>query len=346
MKKNVLMIFSILMLVMVGCNNQATTPAEKEIKIPTVKTAIAQQNNYDPVLRFSGTMVANREANLGSALPGRVEKCFYPVNKNVKAGELLIKLSGELLHQAEAENNAIQKDYDRVARLYEKGSVTAQQYDHVSAKLEASNAKTTMMRNFSEIRAPFDGTIVDYIVNEGEVYAIAPGLKPGYSYTSGVVRLMQLDTVKIAIEVPQVDFHHIHLGQEATVSMEALGDTTFTAVVTRILPYFSTVTRTATVELSIPNPDRIIYPGMYAEVAVNMPSTTGIFVPQESIFNLSGTGQEYVFALQGTHVKRLSVKRVFNVDDMVAVEGIDNGTTILTTGIRKVYDGSEVNVIR
>ncbi len=346
MKKNLLLILSIVMLVVTGCDNKENAPEKKTTKIPDVKSEIAQKYNYDPVLEFSGTMMPNREANLGSALPGRVEKCFYPVNSEVKSGEMLVELSGELLQQAIAENNAIKKDFDRVSRLYKKGSVTAQQYDHVAAQMEASDAKVTMMRDFSEIRAPFDGTIVDYIVNEGEVYSIAPGLKPGYSFTSGVVRLMQLDTVKITIEVPQSDFHKIKPGQQATVTMEAIGDTTFTAVVTNILPYFSTTSRTATVELSIPNHERMIYPGMFAEVAIKMPSVSGIFVPQESLFNLAGTGQEYVFAVQGNKVKRIAVEREYSVDDMVAVTGVANGTQVLTTGIRKVYDGSEVNVIR
>lgn len=346
MKKQMLLIVGVIMLVMTGCNQKDTTPAQKDEKVLAVKTAVAEKYNYDPVLQFSGTMKANREANLGSALPGRVEKCYYPVNHKVHNGDLLVSLSGELLHQAEAENNAIDKDYQRVARLKEKGSVTEQQFDHVAAQLEASNAKTTMMRNFSEIRAPFDGTIVDYIVNEGEVYAIAPGLKPGYSYTSGVVRLMQLDTVKISIEVSQSDFHNIKLGQMATVRMEALGEKSFTAVVANILPYFSTMTRTATVELTIANPDRLILPGMYAEVEIKMPSVSGIFVPQESLFNLSGTGQEYVFAVQKNIVKRIPVTRVFGVEDKVAIEGIPVGTQVLTTGLRKVYDGSNVNVIR
>ena len=346
MKKQMLLIVGVIMLVMTGCNQKDAAPAQKDENVLAVKTAVAGKYNYDPVLQFSGTMKANREANLGSALPGRVEKCYYAVNHEVRNGDLLVSLSGELLHQAEAENNAIDKDYQRVARLKEKGSVTEQQYDHVAAQLEASTAKTTMMRSFSEIRAPFDGTIVDYIVNEGEVYAIAPGMKPGYSYTSGVVRLMQLDTVKICIEVSQSDFHHIQIGQIATVSMEALGDTSFTAVVTNILPYFSTMTRTATVELTIPNPNRLILPGMYAEVEIKMPAVSGIFVPQESLFNLPGTGQEYVFAVQKNIVKRIPVTRVFSVEDKVAIEGISVGTQVLTTGLRKVYDGSNVNVIR
>jgi len=346
MKKQMLLIVGMIMLVMTGCNNEEATPVQNEEKVLDVKTAVAERFNYDPVLQFSGTIKANREANLGSALPGRVEKCYYPVNSEVHNGDLLVSLSGELLHQAEAENNAIDKDYQRVARLKEKGSVTEQQYDHVSAQLEASNAKTTMMRSFSEIRAPFNGTIVDYIVNEGEVYAIAPGLKPGYSYTSGVVRLMQLDTVKICIEVSQADFRHVKMGQMATVTMEALGDTSINAVVTNIIPYFSTMTRTATVELSIPNPDRLIFPGMYAQVEINMPAVSGIFVPQESLFNLSGTGQEYVFAVQKNKVKRIPVERVFGVEDKVAVNGVAAGTQVLRTGIRKVYDGSSVNVIR
>ena len=91
--------------ILTSCSSQKENNDELRIqeKVP-VKVAKAEEKSYAPGLELSGTAFADREANLGSALPGRVEKTYFPEGSHVKKGDLLVSMSGELYTQTLVEN--------------------------------------------------------------------------------------------------------------------------------------------------------------------------------------------------------------------------------------------------
>ena len=168
-------------LVFFGCKSGNDEKANVEANIPLVSTVKVQEKSFNPKLSFTGTVFANKEANLGATLPGRVEKIFFEEGQSVRKGDLIVELSDEMLTQATIEYETIKKDFERVSRLREKGSISEMEYDHVKAKFEASKAKVEMVRKNTQVYAPFSGVIVERMMEEGEVYFINPGLEPGYS---------------------------------------------------------------------------------------------------------------------------------------------------------------------
>ena len=342
MKKNIILAF-ILLFGIISCTNE-----EKEKKVEAKKIIISttqtKLETYTPKLNYIGTAFAIKEANLGAAIPGRVEKIYYKKGQNVKKGDLLVSLSGELLAQAEIENNAIKKDFDRVKRLKEKGSLSQQDFDHVKAKLDASKEKTGMLRKSAEIRAPFSGIIVGYLVKEGENFFFAPNLSPGYSMTSGIVQLMQLNTLKVKIDVNEKDISKINKGQKAEVVFDAYPNKIFNGLVSNIEPILSTMTRTAKVEINIKNPALIIKPGMYANVSIKLPQEKAIFVPISAILRQAGTGNDYIFTVKNNKVIKNPVKRITTLEEKVAVSGLKINSEIVTLGKNKIHDGSIVTI--
>jgi len=330
---------------LVSCQKQMAQEAPEKEQHVQVKTAQAELRNYAPELVYSGTAFANREANLGASLPGRVEKFYFTEGDNVKKGQLLVELSAELLTQALAENNAIEKDYNRVKRLKEKGSVSEQTYDHVSAKLKASNAKVEQLSKNAKIHAPFAGTVVDKLMEEGENYLINFSFEPGYSHTSGILRLMQLDPLKVKIEVNEKEIRFIKKGQSANIHFDAYPGESFEGTIKNIKPMLSTMSRTATVEISVPNKNHRIKPGMFSNVNIVLNEKPGIFVPANAIYRMPGTGLDYVYAMQKNQtVKRIAVKKISIHGDDVLIEGIQPGISIVTHGKHKVQDGMKVLV--
>ncbi|MBE9466995.1 MAG: efflux RND transporter periplasmic adaptor subunit [Bacteroidetes bacterium] len=342
MKKNIILAF-ILLFGIISCTNEEKEKNVEAEKI-IVSTTQTKLENYTPKLNYIGTAFAIKEANLGAAIPGRVEKLYYKKGQLVKKGDLLVSLSGELLAQAEIENNAIKKDFDRVKRLKEKGSLSQQDFDHVKAKYDASKEKTSMLRKSAEIRAPFSGTIVGYLVKEGENFFFAPNLSPGYSMTSGIVQLMQLNTLKIKIDVNEKDISKINKGQKAEVVFDAYPNKIFNGLVSNIEPVLSTMTRTAKVEINIKNPALIIKPGMYANVSIKLPQEKAIFVPISAILRQAGTGNDYVFTVKNNKVIKNPVKRITTLEEKVAVSGLKINSEIVTLGKNKIHDGSTVTI--
>lgn len=342
MKRNIILAV-VLLFSMISCTNKEKEKTQK-VKDILVKTVKVEEENYTPKLKYQGTAYAIKEANLGSTLPGRVEKTYFKKGDNVKQGDLLVSLSGEMLAQAEIEYKTIKKDYERVKRLKDKGSLSQQDFDHVKAKLDASREKTEMLSKSAEIRAPFDGTIIGYLVKEGENFLFSPNLSPGYSMTSGIVSLMQLNTIKLKIDVNEKDISKIIKGQNAEIIFDAYPNKTFKGKVKIISPVLSTLTRTATVEININNSDLLIKPGMYANVEIKLPEEKAIFIPLNSINRLSGTGIDFVFTVEKNIVHKKSIKRISNIGDKVAVEGLTKNQQIITLGKNKVDEGIKVRI--
>ncbi len=326
-----------------ACNNKKEVEQESPVLIP-VLVSKSVEKEFSPELAFSGTAFAKKEANLGTAVPGRVEKIHFNEGQKVKKGDLLAELSSELYMQALIERNALKKDFDRVSRLRDKGSLSEQDYDHVKAKYDASVAKTEMMKKNSEIRAPFHGIVVDHIVKEGENYFFAPYLKPGYSMTSGIVKLMQLEVLNVEIDINEKDLSKVYKGQKAKVIFDAYPDKAYQGKLAMVEPILSTLSRTAKGQVIINNYDLLIKPGMYAKVFIELPKIKATFVTNESIYRQPGTGNDFVYIVNGNMINKTQIKRLYTVEELVAVNGIKPNETIVVAGKNKLRDGMKVEI--
>jgi membrane fusion protein, multidrug efflux system len=338
-------LFGALLMLMTSCSEKKAPvilPAESK-NIP-VKVISAVTREYKPCIDASGTAFADREANLGAALPGRVEKIYFPAGTRVKKGDLLVSLSGELYTQALVEYNTIEKDYERVSRLNEKGSISSQDYDHVKAKYDASKAKVEMMKKNAEIVAPFSGTIVEYLVQEGENYFFNLNLDPGYSTTSGILRLMKLDPIQVEVEINEKDLSSVKVGQKASVSFDAIQGEVLNGKISSVKPFLSTLTHSATVRIELSNGSGNIRPGMFAHVKIEMAPVESVCVPLNAVYRQQGTSDDYLFVADGNKVRRQKVEKVFTDSDWVGVKGINAGDRIVTSGKEKLNDGSLIEI--
>lgn len=332
------------MILALGCSREVVKETVDEAV--RVKSTIVESGSYTPVAEFSGTVLALREANLGTALPGRVEKLYYKEGDKVKRGDVIAELSDELLVQAEIEYKTYKKDFERMQRLYDKGSVPEMDYDHIKAQYEAKHQNYEMMRKNTQIMAPFAGTIIKYLVQEGENFLFNLNLEPGYSSTSGIVRLMSLDTVKVEFEVGSSDLSSIQAGQEVLVTVSSYNDKSFAGEITRCDAYLNQMTRTMTAEVELANPDGLLKPGMFASVLVSLPPQQGLFVPLSAVQRVAGTGQDVVYIVNGDKAERRLVTRLFTRGDQVAVSGLQAGQEIVTSGKGKIKSGDRIQVIK
>lgn len=327
-----------------ACNNPKEEIAD-ESQIPKVITVKSVERTYTPTLYYSGTVFAKREANLGAALPGKVERIYFEEGQSVKKGDLIVELSDEMLTQAEIEYQTLKKDFERVSRLREKGSISEMEFDHIKAKFEASEAKTQMVRKNTQVFAPFAGTVVERMMEEGEVYFINPGLEPGYSMRSGIVRLMQLDPVVVKFEVNERDLGVVKSGLTVSVSVDPYPETAFTGKIISVKPMLSTLTRSSPAEVEINNLNGNLKPGMFARITVNLPQQKAVFIPFKTIFRLPGTAEDFVWMVKDEVVHKIVVKRFFTEGEYVAVTGLDPNALLIADGKYRVEEGQKVEII-
>jgi len=342
MKYTVLIIT--LALLVSACTDEDAGESQEKSKSVPVMTAIASGESYRGELTFSGTVFAMREANLGSSMPGKVERFHYPRGSHVSKGDTLVSLSSEMLTQAKIEHQALQKDFQRIKRLYEKNSVSEMEYDHLKAKLDASRVKTRMLRKNTSVVAPFSGIIAEYLLEEGENFFFTLNVDPGYSNTSGILRLMQINPVKVEIQVNEKQLDKMQEGQKVRIIPDAFPDKSYTGVVHFIKPMLSTMTRATTVEIKVPNPGNRLKPGMYVRCIVDAGQRGGIFVPMDAVFRQSGTPEEYVWLVKKDSVIRQQIRRIGTRGERIIVDSVADGDTVVVKGKSKLENGCKIKI--
>ena len=184
----------------------------------------------------------------------------------------------------------------------------------------------------------------------------ARDLRITFNAGTPIVTLQQLDPVYVDFTVPQRELGQLHPGQRVLLTLDAFADRSFEATVTAIDPKVDGDTRNVRVEASAANPDGVLVPGMFANVAVEAGERARqLTLPQSAItFNPYG---ETVFIVKPSETRdaagkpgRPTAQQAFVTtggkrgDQVAIVEGIEEGVEVVTSGQLKLKNGTELRI--
>jgi len=342
-------IFLLFLIFVGGCSSKGkkatATEDSKTNEILRVEVVSPVRRNHVFTKEYNGLFKPFKEANVGSSLPGKVEKIFVPEGKTVQQGEMLAQLSSELLVQAEIEYLTLKKDFQRVSNLYEKNSISQQDYDHVKAQYEAAQAKYEMLKKNTEIRAPFSGVVMKHLVKEGENFFFSPSLDPTYSMTSGIIQLMQIDPLLCVVEVGEKEYSSIRLGQKVEIEPYAFPGKKIEGTVYRFEPLVSGVDRLVRVQIQVPNTLRLL-PGMGAKVRIPMEARYYVTLPLEALYTDPLTNKTYVFVSENNKAVKVPVQVATVVGDSILFEDFPLDKKVICTKVKQLKDGQQIEVIQ
>lgn len=326
----------------ISCGSK-TQNSNNDPEIIPVETITVKTMKIDKTLDFAGTIMAWREANLGAQTPGRVEKIYVKEGDEVREGDLLVQMDDAQLTQARIQFEIAKQDYERIKPLFEQGSVSQQQFDKIKAGYESAKSAYELMLRNTQLRAPFSGIITAKRINEGEVFLLAPSA----SGAPSIVTLMQIDFLKALVNVTETDFPLIRLNQTAKIEVDVYPEQTFTGTISRIDPAINSITRTFTVEVKIPNPKRLLRPGMFARVKIKTGETEAIFVPRSALIKQLGSNIFYVYLVENNIAIRKDVKLGVELDEWIEVkEGLKFNDQLIIKGIGRVKNGTQVTIAK
>jgi membrane fusion protein (multidrug efflux system) len=321
-----------------GCGGGGEATVEAEGRVP-VEFALVGREMVSAHVDYSGTVQAGRKALLGAEIQGQVERLHVDVGDRVSQGDLLAELASEQLTQARAQAETAEKDWERARSLFDKGAITEQSYDHATAGFEVARATHEMVLASCQLRAPFDGVITERYLDEGEVYT----LMSMATASPAIFELADASEVKVVFEVGERERALISRGLEADVSVDSHPDRTFTGVVTRVDPSLDMTSRTATVEITVPNSRGELMPGTFADVDIVLVARETLVVPRDSLIRQEGTGTFFVYVVNGGTVSRQVVELGVGFGEQVeVVEGLEGGERVVTAGRYRLHAGSEV----
>ena len=150
------------------------------------------------------------------------------------------------------------------------------------------------------------------------------------------------------VNVSESMFSKIRKGMDAEIRTEAYGDKVFHGTVDLIYPTIDSKTHTFPVEVSFKNKGLELRPGMFARVTLNYGDNYRVTVPDRAVIKQVGSGEQYVYVLNedGT-VKYNAVELGRRIGTKYEViSGIDDNSTIVTSGQTRLKNGIEVEVVK
>ncbi len=172
---------------------------------------------------------------------------------------------------------------------------------------------------YAQIVAPFDGVVARRLVNRGDLVQAATSTR-----TTPLFTVQRIDTIRVFCDVPENDVPHLHVGDTAIVKPYGFEGKPFLGTVTRFSLRLNPETRNMRTEIDLPNPDERLYPGMYAEVSLEMNRR-----PEALTVPAAAVGSDSV----GSFVYTISDNRVTRVGINIGLT--DSGRTEVTGGLSK-----------
>lgn len=330
----------ILTIFFVGCGSKNEN-ANADRVIP-VEIHQVSKMKIERTLDFAGTVMAWRETNLGAQTSGRIEKIYVKEGDEVKEGDVLVQMDDTQLTQARIQYEIAKEDFNRLKPLFEEGSISPQQFDKVKAAYETTKSTYELILRNTQLRAPFSGVITAKRMNDGEVFLLAPSA----SGAPSIVNIMQIDFLKILINVTESNFPIIRLGQTATIHIDVYPNQTFRGAVSRVDPAINPMTRTFAVEVKIPNSDRILRPGMFARVMVKTGDIEALIIPRSALIKQVGTNILYTYIIENDLATRRQVTIGREMDEIVEItSGLEIGNQLVVKGMGRLKNGSRVQIV-
>jgi membrane fusion protein (multidrug efflux system) len=272
LKRMVLMVGLVLLLIVViaGVKGFTIYKMISGMKPPppaTVSTIKAAYSEWQPALTAIGSLRAARGADLALDVAGLVTKVNVQSGDEVKEGQVLLQLRDSedvaQLHQLEAAAALAEVTFGRAKQQLAVKAVSQADYDTAAADLKAKQAAVQQQQvNVAkkQLRAPFAGRAGIVTIN------------PGAFLDSGkmIVTLQQLDPVFVDFHLPQKNLGELHVGQKVTLTLDAFANKSFEGSLSAISPKVDSDTRNVQVEAKVPNPDRVLTPGMFTNASVEV----------------------------------------------------------------------------
>lgn len=318
-----------------SCGKKETVATEQVVELPRVTVDVAHRLSVPQQKEYTATVEAENINNISPAAPNRIKSIKVDVGDRVHAGQELVVLDSSTSDQLRISLDNLQREYDRAVRLLEIGSGTQQQVDQLKAQLDAARSQYENMMENTILRSPISGVVTARNYDPGDMTGNLPVLTVG-----------QLSpVVKVMINVTENDISKIAAGMPVQVTFDAFPDEVFNGKLNRLFPTVDPATRTFQVEVQVANPKEKIKPGMFARVDINLGDQDNVVVPDRAVVKQTGSGNKYVYVLNGNTVSFKRVELGQRLDTFYELlSGIEDGDTVVITGQSRLIDGAQVEV--
>jgi HlyD family secretion protein len=286
--------------------------------------------------------------------------------------------------QAEANFNNAELEYQRNVQLHASGVISKAELDRTRMLRDVARAQLEAARQSSaitdigprteeiraaraqvqqmsaavsyaqtqlastEIKAPVSGTVLQRIVERGEM--VTPSAFGESGARTSVVALADLNDLQIELDISQVDFARLKMGQRAEIIPEAFQNLKYSGFIEEIAPEANRAKATVQVKVKVENPDEQLRPEMNVRVNFLADASSGdsapvtrVMIPKSALVRRDDG--DFVFVIKNGRVEQRAVRLGVEAGDSYQVlEGLSGGESAATDGADKLRDGDRVKL--
>lgn len=311
----------------------------------SVTTAIAEKQDWKPVIRSVGNVVAVQGVTVTTEIPGKVVKIHFQSGTQVQEGELLVELDASSeqaqLNSAEASAALAKINVDRSRELFEKSAIAKSELDTAEARFSEANAAVANIKTIiakKTIVAPFSGKLGIRQVNVGQFLGSG----------QPVVSLQSINPVYVDSYLPQQRLSEIKVGHNVAIDWNEGSSERMMGQVTAIASEVDASTRNILVRTTLSNDSEDLRPGMFVEAYFEQPESNEVVVVPSTSILYASFGNSVFVAVPAKEGEGLIAEQKFvrlgeaRGDFIEIISGLDAGDSVVTTGGFKLRNGAPI----
>ncbi|MBQ9231302.1 MAG: efflux RND transporter periplasmic adaptor subunit [Prevotella sp.] len=334
---------------------------KKDEKV-SFETAKVEKQDIHTSITATGTIEPVTSVTVGTQVSGIVSKLYVDYNSVVRKGQVIAELDktnliSELntakanLSSAQSTLNYELANYNRYKTLFDKGLVSADDYENAKLSYEKARQSVNSSREsvqkaqtnlgYATITSPIDGVVLSKSVEEGQTVAASFNTPELFTIAQ------DLTDMRVIADIDEADIGGVKEGQRVSFTVDAFPDDSFEGAVTQVRQQATTESNVVTYEvvISAPNKDLKLKPGLTANVTIftlekndvlAVPSKALRFTPNEAFLSKGEKiddceGDHKVWTKDGDTFKAYKVE-IGTTNGLLTeiVGGIKEGTEILT----------------
>jgi membrane fusion protein (multidrug efflux system) len=324
----------------------------------TVEVAKVSRGNISQFLSVVGNLIGEATVDVAPKTGGRLTSVNVKLGDRVRRGQLIAKVEdGEIIEQVrqaeasqevgeatirqrEADLNLALTNVERSRNLFARQLLPKQTLDDAEARYTAAVAQVDLAKaqlaqsgaRLKELRINLANTNVTSPVDG---FVASRKVDPGawVSQNAPVVSVVDISSLRLVANVVEKDLRMVNVGDPAEVEVDAFPGEKFSGRIARVSPILDPATRTAPMEVEIPNREFRLKPGMYAKVNLEVEGRQNVLlIPKVSL--VDSEGQRGVYQASEDSKAQFKPVKVGLEDNERAeiLEGLNEGETIIGTG--------------
>jgi membrane fusion protein (multidrug efflux system) len=328
--------------VLLGCS-QAGETAPTGPPPPVVEVVTVTPRTLANEAALLGQLQALQSVMVRSEVAGIIAAIEFEEGQPVTKGQVLFRLRDAeqlaRLHEAETALRLAQANHRRMRDLSREGIVAPQQLDDATAALEAARARLEVAQvavDRTRIVAPFDGYVGNRLVSVGAM------VEP----ENALVQVESIATLELMFQLPELALPVARVGVPVDLHVAPYPDRVFSGTISFVAPSLNPQNRRLLVKASVPNPDLVLRPGLFATVDAKLGARENVLaVPDSAV----------VYGTEGTFVWRIGADQKAAAADVelgtrqegfVEVKsGLAAGDVVVVAGTNKLAPGVAVEAV-